>query len=103
MIKEKVTLDEAVEFFNSLLEIDKEAISKVFTSRVNCNKKMAEHITVQVFSFEDDIYYVGPLGILNGLFGIDEEGFGGIIAIIYDNGDIKEFLTRDEYEERLKE
>jgi hypothetical protein len=47
---------------------------------VACNQAMADHPTVQVAQLEDGTFAVGLLGILNGLFGADENGQGYIAA-----------------------
>ena len=48
MVKNSVTMQEVVDFLNELLEIDSCAITALFSSRICCNKEMADHPTVQV-------------------------------------------------------
>ena len=97
MIKNEIIIDEVINFLNSLLEIDNDAITELFNDRVSCNEKLANHDTVQVRGYDPitnqktDKYSVGILGILNGLFGIDENGCGGIIMYLDDNKKIKYF------------
>ena len=79
-IKKSITLDETIEFLNGLIEIDSEAVGRLITARVPCNEAMADHPTVQVGDCRDG-FEVGFLGVLNGLFGIDENGWGGITMI----------------------
>ena len=81
-LKEKVSIQEAVDFLNGLLEADQEAVSAFFSTRVACNKGMADHPTVQVGELSPDYHVFGAIGIFNGLFGIDEDGWGGITAIV---------------------
>lgn len=98
MVKEKVTIQETVDFLNELLKIDQVAVTALFSLRTACNKKLANHETVQV-GVINNYYQVGMIGVLNGLFGIDDNGWGHIAAD-YDNGKIIEFrvLTEDEIE-----
>lgn len=82
MLKEKVSQQEAVDFLNDILKADPEGISAFFSTRVACNKELANHPTVQVGVLNPDYHVFGALGILNGLFGIDEDGWGCIVAIV---------------------
>lgn len=92
MIKESVSLTEAIQFLNDLLALDKDAITNLIHSRVSCNEELANHPTVQVGAYDMLLgkqtpgeYHVGILGILNGLFGIDDEtGMGPILANVTD-------------------
>jgi hypothetical protein len=53
---------------------------------------MADHPTIQVRQYPGDEYSsVGILGILNGLFGIREDGMGAICMEIEDDGKIISF------------
>jgi len=90
MIKESITIKETVAFLNELLEYDSYVISALFSTRIICNKYLADHKTVQVRQLGKDVFQVGIIGILNGLFGIDEYGWGHIVAD-YDNGKITGF------------
>lgn len=92
MIKESIKLDGTIDFLNSLLTYDREGISKLFESRIECNKKLGDHPTVQVyFDKKQDKDYVGVLGLLNGLFGIADDGYGAIAMDLDDNGIITKF------------
>lgn len=79
MVKESVTIDEVIEFLNEILAVDEDAIYDLVETRVACNPALANHPTVQV-SLQDGKYTVGLLGILNGIFGTDEDGCGPIVA-----------------------
>lgn len=75
-----------VDFLNSLLEIDPEAVNVIFNgSYFPCNKKLANHPTVQVTLDEEHNTVVRTLGILNGYFGINREGHGPIRMILEDD------------------
>ena len=89
MVKESISINEVVDFLNDLLRIDSMAINSLFNLRVGCNKELADHPTVQVGSF-GTYPHVGMIGILNGVFGADESGYGCIFMDI-DNGKIKQF------------
>lgn len=65
-------IHDIVDYLNGLLQIDKEAVSEIFTRRVECNEELADHPTVQVGSYHEGEYIVGALGIMNGLFTGDE-------------------------------
>jgi len=95
MIKTSVSLQETVDFLNSLLEKDPVAITALFSMRTACNKEMADHETVQVGALSKDYFQVGMIGVLNGLFGIDSNGWGHICAH-YDNGSITHFEALNE-------
>ncbi len=95
MIKEKITIDEMIEFLNGLLEDDPEFMNSLFAIRVNCNKKLANHPTVQVASLGGDFYIAGIIGIFNGLFGINDKDGWGSIVINYDKHRIKNIVKRN--------
>jgi len=82
MIKQQITIKEVIDFLNELVELDNAAIESLINSRVNCNKAMADHPTVQVRQWpSEEGFEVGLLGVLNGMFGVNEDGWGGIVAI----------------------
>lgn len=90
MVKESITIQETVDFLNSLIKIDSSTITKLFDTRIHCNEAIANHETVQVINVGIHYFKVGMIGILNGLFGIDEYGWGHIIAN-YEDGKIISF------------
>ena len=94
MIKQSVTPQEVVDFLNELLKVDRLAINAIFNIRVHCNKEMAEHPTVQV-GRNEEVCQVGIVGILNGLFGTYESGYG-CISVYIENGEIEEFALLTE-------
>lgn len=81
MIKNSVSIQEVIEFLNELVEINQEAVENLIEQRVECNKKLADHPTVQVTAYDGEHPKVGLLGVLNGLFGANEEGWGPIMAV----------------------
>lgn len=83
-----------VDFLNSLMAIDKEAIARLLWNRVPCNQALADHPTVQVVSevtTKGKTTTVGLLGILNGLFGVDKDGYGPITAHFDAAGTLERF------------
>lgn len=85
MIKNNVTVDEALVLLNGLLELDESAVLTLLANRVSCNKALADHPTVQTRS-EKGGYNMGILGIINGLFGIDDKsGLGAIMFVRVNN------------------
>ena len=88
-MNETLRVDDLISFLNQLIEIDSYAVSALFTTRVLCNEELAEHSTVQVRQFVNDKgqgWEVGILGLINGMFGVDLEGYGPITAIVNDRG-----------------
>ena len=69
MINRSLSPEDAVRILNELLELDRVAVSSLFSNRVNCNKALADHESVQVLTTGHPHHYVGILGLLNGLFG----------------------------------
>jgi hypothetical protein len=104
MNENKITLKYTIDFLNSLIKIDQVGMTELFNSRVNCNKDMAYHETVQVIA-KDDEFKFGILGIINGLFGVDEKTkWGHIVAIFNDYNELLEkFITKEEYDKSIEE
>lgn len=96
---ENKTIDKEgmIKFLNELLSIDPVTINALFSSRVSCNRKLSEHPTVQVGLAGKDHFYVGMIGIVNGLFGCDDKGIGFICAE-YRDGMILNFRMTDQGE-----
>lgn len=90
MILERVSPQDAVTILNELLECDAVAVSALVNHRIPCNQVLANHSTVQV-SRDDQGYRVGLLGIINGLFGIDDRGWGAIAAKVESDGTVIRF------------
>ena len=81
MIKESVIVDEVIALLNEAVALDRKAMENLLNARVECNEALADHPTIQVSNyFVPGKYVVGILGILNGIFGISETGFGVIAA-----------------------
>lgn len=77
MLKDSVTINDVVELLNDAFEKDSGAMDALCNTRVVCNKELANHPTIQVGKYGDE-YKVGLIGILNGIFGTAEDGWGAI-------------------------
>lgn len=81
-IKSQITIEETIKLLNEAVQADAKAMRDLIESRVECNATFAAHPTIQVANYhKKDAYTVGLLGILNGLFGIDDKGWGSIAAV----------------------
>ena len=82
-IREEATIGEVIHLLNELIDLDRPAMGALFANRVPCNPSLADHPTVQV-GMQHGGYHVGLMGILNGLFGVDDNGWGPI-ALVFDD------------------
>lgn len=106
-----VSAEQAVKILNEAFQADPEAIRRMIYSPVTVNDQIANHPTIQVGQkkkpgrtaigpdgiFElpsnETVSTLGVIGLLNGIFGIDENGQGPIASLydIYPDG--KEVLA----------
>jgi hypothetical protein len=84
----KVNLASLIVFLNQINDLDPSVLPALIAYRVPCNKEVGEHPTIQTGKTKDG-YEVGILGILNGLFGVNEDGWG-YIAAHYKDKELKE-------------
>ena len=99
MIAATITPQEAVNFLNELIALDGRLVTALFMRRLICGQEWADHPTVQVRRVAEvqeppndfAVYEVGMLGILNGMFGVDEKGWGAIVAHLDDADQIVRF------------
>lgn len=95
-IKESISAREVVDFLNHLLEIDESFTTNLVMTRFKCNDKLICHPSVQhITNTKMTGAYAGFLGVLNGLFGVDDKSMGPIHACIKD-GKLLKFVTKDE-------
>ena len=90
MVKKSISPEEVVNFLNDLLKDDRIAITTLFSLRTSCNEKMAKHPSVQVMGSgpKDELrYFVGLIGIINGMFGTDKHRWGCIAMDIEETED----------------
>lgn len=80
--------DHIINVLNELVALDREAVTKLVETRVPCNQALADHPTVQVSEGPS----VGLLGVLNGIAGVDHDGWGFIAASFDDQGHLVKFL-----------
>lgn len=76
-------IDEALAVLNRALELDQIAVSALMARRVACAEGFAADPTIQVGRFNDDPeegLELGPLGLINGLFGARPDGWGYVTA-----------------------
>lgn len=98
--RETVTIDDAIALLNEALRLDPNAMNALIDARVVCNSALAEHPTIQVDG-RTEAPRVGILGVLNGLFGVREDGWGPITAMV-DEGHVTGFQrSPDPSKERI--
>lgn len=79
--KPLVSPKDAIEVLNRALAADPEAARLLFNYRVGCNEELANDPTIQVSSYRPKgTTTVGILGLLNGIFGIQDDGMGYLAA-----------------------
>lgn len=102
MIRESVSVQDAIDFLNDLVKVDPKAVEALVGVRVPCNEDLADHPTVQV-GVKDGKAEFGLLGVLNGLFGAypDEprKGWGPILMVASDDASPRFVGTRGFYED----
>jgi len=82
MSEKSVELRLVVDRLNSMLAVDPDAIEALVNHRIDCNETLAGHPTCQVRARKGGgpPYTVGFLGVINGILGIDDRGWGPIAA-----------------------
>ena len=91
-----VTLEHALEILNQAVAADSRAMTYLLASRVQCNHQLSDHPTIQCGKDHcGKVATVGLLGILNGIFGKREDGYGHITAVLKDGGDVSGFVETD--------
>ena len=82
-----ITPSDAVALLNSAFETDPEVMKTLSLTRYTCNEKLADHPTIQVLWEKDKMLNpeVGMIGILNGIFGIREDGMGHVCTKLENN------------------
>ena len=78
-------IDQAINILNEAMEDDPLAMDALLRIRIRCNRKLADHPTIQCFvstGKNDEITdcYMSPFGLINGLFGADAEHWAHIAA-----------------------
>ena len=94
MIRKSISLDFVVDYLNDLIKIDRPAIAALIANRVPCNMELAEHESVQC-GVQNGGYHVGMLGVINGIFGVDEDGWGAIIFVFDKDGNLSHAIKNE--------
>lgn len=84
-------VNNAIKVLNRIHEADPTVLQSLVFHRVPCNKEVANDPEVQVGQLYEGGWEVGLLGIINGLLGIHESGYGYIQCDIDDDGKILRF------------
>lgn len=80
-LNHEISILHAIFILNQAVHLDPEAMTRLFTNRVPCNERLAEHPTIQVSQASE----LGPLGLINGFFGVNERQRGHIVAVYIDS------------------
>ena len=92
VLKQSITPSDVCELLNELLKLDYDCASGLVSYRQQCNESVAAHQSIQVQQYKGDPFpKVGIVGVLNGLFGIREDGMGAFCAEVDDNGELITF------------
>lgn len=87
-------VDFAIGVLNELLRTDEQAITALVEHRVTANAALADHPTAQVM-VRDHGPRIGPcigmLGVINAIFGADENGYG-YIGVEHDGRRVLRFV-----------
>lgn len=76
-----VSVDEAIEVLNRIHQADHHVLPALMRHRVPCNTAVADDPAVQVGPGPNRSgWVIGLLGVLNGIFGADDDGWGYIVA-----------------------
>lgn len=86
-----ITICDAINALNDMVKTDRATIKNLLSIRIECNEALADHPTVQVMA-DNHKYRVGLLGIINGIFGANDEGIGFIAAEYDDEGKLMGFI-----------
>ena len=89
-MKTCISVQDVCDLLNELLKSDYDC-NGIVLNRTKCNDKIANHPTVQVHEDEEGSRFLGLIGIINGLFGINENGMGAICYEIDDDDKIIQF------------
>ncbi len=94
-----VSVSHALRVLNRIHTADPSVLPTLLNHRVPCNETLADDPTVQVLeSLTNEKYVVGLLGIINGIFGVDERGYG-YIAAYYDEQGTLDYFQRTPVDE----
>jgi len=104
-------IDKAIEVLNRAVKQDAQAMTYLMEYRVQVNDGLADDPTIQVLDYTDIVQkgpmglerktpVLGTLGLINGIFGIREDGWGYITMVADDTtGLILRFQRTRDYSE----
>jgi hypothetical protein len=85
-----------VDLLNEMLKLDSTATLNLVDNKVMCNEKLAKHPTLQIDNYaSSDNYMVGLIGVINGLFGVNEYEYG-TIAAVYEGSKLVKFIYKED-------
>lgn len=95
--KPAVTVSDVIATLNELLNLDQRAISELVRYRVRVNPGIIHHPAAKTKPEEDGHFYLGFLGLLNAIIGI-EDGAGAVNAEqpLTESGMIGKFMHTSE-------
>jgi len=99
-MKESITVEDVLDVLNRAVEKDPGAMSALVEQRIPCNRALADDPTIQVAAKDDD-FKVGFLGVLNGCFGVDDDGWGPIMMRLEDGKVLGFVRTTEEAKGRV--
>ena len=85
----KVT--DVIAYLNSLVETDSLAIRAMLCMRIPCNEALADDPTCIVDQWEQG-FTVGLMGLINGMFGLNENDIGKIAYMMNEDGSGLQFI-----------
>jgi len=91
MFRDKISIDETIEYLDSLFVADPRAMRAMLRTLTVCNNALAEHPTAQAWTWGEDAS-IGLMGIINGMFGVDGDGRGAIAYCLDEAGELVGFM-----------
>jgi len=113
--KESITPRDVCNLLNEALARDRRAITTLVHNRASCNSSLANHDTIQVRHHkagDHTVYTIGLIGLLNGMFGVNEDSEGCLEIVFEKDGqdwdeivrfDVKEPAPKDTPKDAPKE
>lgn len=101
MQRRHASVQDVIDLLNELNRTDGDVVSALVNTRYRCNEAVRRHPTVQVDCSEGSPR-LGVVGLLNGLFGADEGGYGPITAVMDNRNKVLRFQRTPSPEERRR-
>jgi|ERR1035437_2180646 hypothetical protein len=103
--KAAITAQDVADLLNEMNRLDPQAtLQLIIKTNVPCNNEIANHKTIQVYAdTAAGTAKLTMLGFLNGLFGINKDGYGCLAAVFDDKtGRLTEFRASDNFKTQAK-